>query len=683
MNCDLMNAIKRLVVCCLFATVVFQASAQDGQHERPNVPIGTNCNGYLEYLPTGYSAGSARYPLLINILGFGTEGNGSLSSLQALYNIGAGNPHEQAHQGTWPDSYTVNSNTYQFVVITPQFIQSMLSHTPTPAEVDAVVTYVVQNYRIDTSRIYMIGSSQGGGAVWDYVGGGAQYAKRIAAIEPFAGVSWPIEDKANIIKHSKVAVWAFHNQFDESVPSYFTSNYVDFINQIPAPAVPVKKTLFNAAGHQCWFLPLTRQYTENGLNVYQWLLQFSKTFTKANAGTYQEITAPASSVQLHATGTGPNGTISSYNWQKISGPASSSIANAALQNPTVTNLVPGIYVFRLTITDNAFGTATEDVVVRVNRARTRIEAEAATFKTPGIVENPTADGGNKLDGITSGKWMDYTINVPISGMYKFRFRIGSFYSANQLSIKDASGNTLGSATAEVFNTGDWDAFLTMTILNVPLQAGIQTIRIQGTNTSFTSNVWYMNWFEFENTTTPLPVHFLLFNANCNNGRVDLSWKTAAEMNADKFIIERSSDGRTWAAVGTVAATGQSSSERTYGYTDATASDQNSFYRIAQQDIDGRKTYTAVLRANCSGKQNFSVFPNPATDKTTLSLSADQNSQLNLSVVDAKGRIVKTQQLVLPKGNSMVNLDLADLPTGMYMIQARWNGQTQTAKLLKK
>lgn len=83
----------------------------------------------------------------------------------------------------------------------------------------------------------------------------------------------------------------------------------------------------------------------------------------ANAGADQSITLPSNSVILQASGTG---SIVSYNWAKIAGPAQFSISNAAIVNPIISNLTAGTYTFRLTVKDNSGLTATDDVNIVVN-----------------------------------------------------------------------------------------------------------------------------------------------------------------------------------------------------------------------------------------------------------------------------------------------------------------------------
>ena len=87
----------------------------------------------------------------------------------------------------------------------------------------------------------------------------------------------------------------------------------------------------------------------------------------ANAGTDKAITLPTNSVTLSAIGsTDTTGTISSYQWSKISGPTSYSIQSANTVSTVVSNLVEGTYVFRVNVTDNGGLSDTDDVTVTVN-----------------------------------------------------------------------------------------------------------------------------------------------------------------------------------------------------------------------------------------------------------------------------------------------------------------------------
>ncbi|MBI3138192.1 MAG: hypothetical protein HYZ15_06380, partial [Sphingobacteriales bacterium] len=72
----------------------------------------------------------------------------------------------------------------------------------------------------------------------------------------------------------------------------------------------------------------------------------------ANAGVNQTITLQVSTATLTGSGTDPDGTIASYQWSKIAGPAQFVVVSPLNAQTGVTNLVQGVYQFVLTVTDN-------------------------------------------------------------------------------------------------------------------------------------------------------------------------------------------------------------------------------------------------------------------------------------------------------------------------------------------
>ncbi len=86
-----------------------------------------------------------------------------------------------------------------------------------------------------------------------------------------------------------------------------------------------------------------------------------------NAGADQAITLPTNNVNLVGSAT-DDGTIATYLWSKVSGPAGSTFATPNAAGTAVSGLVEGTYVFRLTATDNDGATGTDDVQITVNPA---------------------------------------------------------------------------------------------------------------------------------------------------------------------------------------------------------------------------------------------------------------------------------------------------------------------------
>ncbi|MEJ0033787.1 MAG: PKD domain-containing protein [Bacteroidota bacterium] len=100
----------------------------------------------------------------------------------------------------------------------------------------------------------------------------------------------------------------------------------------------------------------------------------------ANAGADKTVQLPTSSLSITGTGTDSNGTISGYSWTKVSGGAAT-LSNATTSTLSVSGLVAGTYVFRLTVTDNSGLTGSDDVTVTVNSGNIAPVANAGPDKT--------------------------------------------------------------------------------------------------------------------------------------------------------------------------------------------------------------------------------------------------------------------------------------------------------------
>jgi gliding motility-associated-like protein len=79
-----------------------------------------------------------------------------------------------------------------------------------------------------------------------------------------------------------------------------------------------------------------------------------------NAGPDVTLTLPTNNTILTASASDPDGAISSYLWIKVSGPAAT-LSGSATATLTLSNLVAGPYLFRVTVTDNGGSTASDDV----------------------------------------------------------------------------------------------------------------------------------------------------------------------------------------------------------------------------------------------------------------------------------------------------------------------------------
>jgi len=225
--------------------------------------IGSNISGYVAGVPALYESTSKNYPLLVFMHGMGQLAS-SNAKLNSVTELGV---TRLLQQKQFPASFTVNGKNHSFIVVAPQFKQY-----PTAADVNTLIDYLIENYRIDASRIYVSGLNMGGGAAWDFAGA---FSSKVAAIVPITGASWADEKRCSNIASNGIGVWAFHNSEDKVVPSAASKQIVEKINSFN-PASSAKLTLFNSADHDAWTKATDPNYKENGMNIYEWMLQFSK-----------------------------------------------------------------------------------------------------------------------------------------------------------------------------------------------------------------------------------------------------------------------------------------------------------------------------------------------------------------------------------------------------------------------
>lgn len=183
-----------------------------------------------------------------------------------------------------------------------------------------------------------------------------------------------------------------------------------------------------------------------------------------------------------------------------------------------------------------------------------------------------------------------------------------------------------------------------------------------------------------------PVEWLSFEAVWLDNSAEITWETASEMNADYFQVERQVEGSgLFEAIGTVKAAGNSSTVQSYAFTDRRAGeigpDKKLFYRLRQTDIDGTFTYSDVVELFTRGIQlSMKVYPNPATNKATVTLPGSIDTWVNIQVIGMDGKTVFTDQVNTASGNVSVNLDVSQWTSGVYQIIASDN-QSRISKQL--
>lgn len=216
-----------------------------------------------------------------------------------------------------------------------------------------------------------------------------------------------------------------------------------------------------------------------------------------------------------------------------------------------------------------------------------------------------------------------------------------------------------------------------------IQAGgklLWTINGTGCNNNLKigpSIMWKGCWGNITTPTvfgTPLPVELISFTGIYNNG-ILLKWATASEINSDYFLIESSFDGITWNTIATVSGSGNSETVVNYSYYDERVVSGAVYYRLTQYDYDG--VYEIFKTIVVQSETDVKLIQNPVTNYAKINIDSDN---IDWSLIDLSGNIIKsgTSDVI----NSRVDINIADINSGLYILNIVSEASQTTVRLLK-
>lgn len=169
---------------------------------------------------------------------------------------------------------------------------------------------------------------------------------------------------------------------------------------------------------------------------------------------------------------------------------------------------------------------------------------------------------------------------------------------------------------------------------------------------------------------PLPLELISFKGTLLNNDAFLQWETSNENNSSHFEVERSTDGKNFKKIGTVAASGNNAGAK-YSYTDYDADKQSSallYYRLKMVDNDGSSSYSHIISLLLNSPiPSVIVYPNPINDVLNLRISLAVATQLHIQVTDMQGRVIYRRTKLAGNGTDEININTKLWPAQSYSI----------------
>lgn len=148
------------------------------------------------------------------------------------------------------------------------------------------------------------------------------------------------------------------------------------------------------------------------------------------------------------------------------------------------------------------------------------------------------------------------------------------------------------------------------------------------------------------------------SAKLQNNQTHIIWSVATQINNEKYIIEHSTDGRSFSPIGEIEGDGTSNETKLYEYIHTSPFIGINYYRIKQVDYDGKYSYSDKASVRYDGNGETIIYPNPATIELTIRTSV----LASLKIMDVYGRVLSKQEI--QEGQNTINL--GELPSGMLI-----------------
>ncbi|HEY7161885.1 MAG TPA: T9SS type A sorting domain-containing protein [Acidobacteriota bacterium] len=462
---------------------------------------------------------------------------------------------------------------------------------------------------------------------------------------------------------------------------------------------------------------------------------------KANAGADITIILPTNSTTLSGSGS-DDGSISSYRWNKVSGPSQYNISSSTKAQTSVSNLAKGVYQFELTVTDNSGKTGKDTVQVTVNVAAAApnqaptanagldINITLPTNSTILLGSGTDPDGTiasyrwNKVSGpsqynIVSTTNAQTTVNGLAEGTYKF-----------ELTVTDNFGKTAKDTVQVIVNPVSLSANHAPTAeagTNIEITLPTNKVKLTGKGTDVDGTISSYKWnkvsgpakfkivssgnaeTEVDSLVEGVYQFELTVTDNSNASGKSMMQVTVHAAPNQAPIAEAGSDLQISLPTDTAtlmgAGTDADGTIASYKWTKISGPSQSTLASpLKPQTLISNLTegiyqfeLTVTDNAGATSKDTMSVtvlavpkafakvFPNPATTTVNIQIEgAGRTSNTALRIYDGKGIIVYQEDFVRPAQPMIKQINISKLVSGIYFIEMQTDtNNITTLRFIKK
>ena len=221
--------------------------------------------------------------------------------------------------------------------------------------------------------------------------------------------------------------------------------------------------------------------------------------------------------------------------------------------------------------------------------------------------------------------------------------------------------------------------LTATVMNnaATITYGVITsifnpITVFGTNRpyyGFTGSTGGLsNTQTFCGTIVVLPVDGAKMEASCENLVRNIVWTTVAEENNDYFTIEKTKNGIDFEEMSVIDGAGNSTTPRTYEWSDTDPIREISYYRLNQTDYNGVKRELDFIAVDCKQEEDKLAITKVVTNSNNIELEFVTNLEgiHSVQMIDLLGNRIYINEGNFVKGENGLLINKENLSNSIYL-----------------
>jgi hypothetical protein len=297
-------------------------------------------------------------------------------------------------------------------------------------------------------------------------------------------------------------------------------------------------------------------------------------------------------------------------------------------------------------------------IISLNGNATIVIQQGAIVAMDGLVLMPSANYTfSNANNLQKGATLTHpATGTHINRVYNFNQAVSPFTGQVRLFYEESELNGIGEnrLALNAYNGSIWNAYPPLTV---------------DTDSNFVeTNV--TNLVIWESTlaqiNAALPLDWVHVSAELEGEDAQVKWITANEYNVAGFRVEKKVNDQ-WVSISNLLPAQNTAGPNNYSFVDYNLSNGVHYYRVMQEDIDGKKTYSQVVLVKMNRKEDtlLAIYPNPARDYLTVSSNNGSRLIKNIRLINTSGVMLSN---IVVGNKSTYQMNVSHLAAGTYIMQ---------------